>query len=106
MPKLIRLYVVSVAVGFGLALAFVALLLALDIGGLRRLVLGSEVGWLAGLLLVVFNGIVFAGAQFGIAVMRLGEPERRDPPRGPPRPELGAAPVAAIAPRRPAAPRR
>jgi hypothetical protein len=36
---------------------------------------------------VVFNGIVFSGVQFGIAVMRLGEegkpgPGRRLPRRG------------------------
>ena len=81
MPKLIRLYVTSTLAGFALALAFVALLLALDVANLRHLVLGTQTGWLGGLLLVVFNGIVFAGVQFGIAVMRMAEPGD-DAPRG------------------------
>ena len=71
MPKLVRLYIVSVAIGFAIAVAFVAGLLWLDVAGLRGLVLGSQSGWLAGLMLVVFNGIVFAGVQFGYAVMAL-----------------------------------
>ncbi len=81
MPKLIRLYVTSALAGFALALAFVALLLALDVANLRHLVLGTQTGWLGGLLLVVFNGIVFAGVQFGIAIMRMAEPGD-DAPRG------------------------
>jgi hypothetical protein len=80
MPPLIRLYVVNVAIGFGLAAAFVGLLLALDVAGLRRLVLASDIGWLAVLMMVVFNGIVFAGVQFAIAVMRMAEPG--EGPRG------------------------
>jgi hypothetical protein len=95
MPKLVRLYVTHVLIGFGLALAFVALLLGLDVAGLRHLILGTEMGWLGGVMLVAFNGIVFAGVQFGIAVMRLAEDE--DPPRGRPAPEamrLAEVPVA------------
>ena len=90
MPRLVRLYIVSVALGFALSLLFVTLLLVLDVGGLRHLVLGSWSGWLGGLMLVVFNTIVFAGVQFGIAVMRLADPPeprggRRIPmPLGPP----------------------
>lgn len=81
MPKLIRLYIISAFAGFALALAFVTLLLALDVANLRHLVLGTQTGWLGGLLLVVFNGIVFAGVQFGIAIMRMAEPGD-DIPRG------------------------
>jgi hypothetical protein len=85
MPRLVRLYLASVATGFAAALVFVALLLACDIGGLSGLVLGSPAGWIGGVMLVVFNGIVFAGVQFGIAVMALGgrEDHRRGPPRDP-----------------------
>ncbi|TNC51485.1 hypothetical protein FHG66_04750 [Rubellimicrobium rubrum] len=72
MPKLIRLYIVSILIGFGLSVAFVALLVGLDVAGLRHLVLDTDGGWLGGVMLVMFNGIVFAGAQFGIAIMRLG----------------------------------
>jgi len=80
MPALIRLYIVNVAIGFGLAAAFVAGLLALDVAGLRHLVFGSPAGWLAGAMMVLFNGVVFAGVQFGIAVMRMAEPG--DGPQG------------------------
>lgn len=86
MPRLVRLYMISILIGLVLALAFTGLLVALDIGGLRRLVLGSAAGWLGALMLVVFNTIVFSGVQFGIAVMQLAAPEspgsgRREPPR-------------------------
>lgn len=80
MPKLIRLYIISVAIGFALALAFVTGFVALDLAGLRHLVLETEMGWLAFLMMVMFHGIVFAGVQFGIAIMRMAEPE--DGPRG------------------------
>lgn len=85
MPKLIKLYIVSVAYGFGLSVVFLGLLLWQDIAGLRALLFGSEVGWIAALMLIVMNGVVFAGVQFAIAVMRLAEdPEDPpEPPRGP-----------------------
>jgi hypothetical protein len=85
MPKLVRLYIVSVAIGFAAAALFVALLLALDVAGLRGLIFASDAGALALAMLVFFHGIVFAGVQFGIAVMRLAEPVHRGP-RGPLRP--------------------
>lgn len=75
MPKLVRLYIVNVAIGFGLACLFTALLIALDVAHLRHLVLSTQGGWLAVVMMVVFNTIVFAGVQFAIAVMRLAEPE-------------------------------
>lgn len=80
MPKLVRLYIVSVAIGFAISAGFVAALVAFDVAGLRHLVLGSDAGWLAGLMLVVFNGIVFAGVQFGYAVMALARPEEGGTP--------------------------
>lgn len=80
MPKLIRLYIVNVAIGFALALAFVSAIVFFDVGGLRHLVTGSEMGWLAFLMMVVFNGIVFAGVQFAYAVMSLAAPD--DAPKG------------------------
>lgn len=82
MPKLVRLYIVNVLIGFGLAVAFVALLVWLDVAGLQHLVLETEGGWLGGAMLVMFNGVVFAGVQFAIAVMRMAEPEEKHPPRG------------------------
>lgn len=79
MPKLIRLYVTNVAIGFGIAGIFLVALLGLDVAGLRHLVLQTEMGWLAGLMIYMFSGTLFAGVQFGIAVMAMAE---REPPRG------------------------
>jgi hypothetical protein len=79
MPKLIRLYIVNVAIGFALAAGFVAGLVGLDIAGIGRLVMHSDMGVVAALMLWVFHGVLFAGVQFGIAVMALAED---DAPRG------------------------
>ncbi|MDZ4139620.1 MAG: hypothetical protein U1D66_12200 [Erythrobacter sp.] len=73
MPKLVRLYIVNVAIGFGIALVFVAALIWLDVAHLRHLVLESDMGWVAAAMMVMFNGVVFAGVQFAIAVMSLAE---------------------------------
>ncbi|KFE33635.1 hypothetical protein [Thioclava atlantica] len=73
MPELVRLYIKNVFIGFGIALAFVGLLLGLNVGNLWHLVSTSDVGFIAVLLLVVFNTIVFSGVQFAIAVMRMAE---------------------------------
>ncbi len=80
MPKLVRLYIVNVLIGFGLALGFVSALVWLDVANLRHLILETEKGYLAFGLLVLSNGVVFAGAQFAIAVMRLADND--DTPRG------------------------
>ena len=79
MPKLIRLYIVNVLIGFALALAFVVGLVWLDVANLRHLILETDSGALAFVLLVLSNGVVFAGVQFGIAVMSLAEDS---PPKG------------------------
>ena len=71
MPKLIKLYITNVAIGFGIAAGFVAMLLYFNIANLWYLVTHSDVGWLAVLLLWFSNGIVFSGVQFAIAVMKL-----------------------------------
>ena len=102
MPKLVKLYLVSVAIGFGLGAVFVAMLLWFDIAGLGRLVLASDSGWIAGLMLWVFNGILFAGAQFGIAVMRLGQDDDHTPRGG----RLIPIRVPAVAKSRPGSRRR
>lgn len=103
MPELIRLYIRNIFFGFLLALAFTAALVGLDVANLRHLTLDTSGGWLALVLLVVFNAIVFAGVQFAIAIMRMAEPEGG--PRGglrapvaPPEPVL--APVPATSRRR------
>ena len=81
MPKLIRLYITHVAIGFGIAGVFVATLLYFNIANLWYLVSGSDIGWLAVLILWLANGVVFAGVQFAIAVMRLKDDDD-DEPRG------------------------
>jgi TRAP-type C4-dicarboxylate transport system permease small subunit len=80
MPKLIRLYIVNVAIGFALALAFVSAIVFFDVAGLRHLVTGTEMGWLAFAMMVMFNGVVFASVQFAYAVMSMAAPE--DGPKG------------------------
>lgn len=92
MPALVRLYIRHTLIGFAAALAFVALLFWFDVAGLWRLVTGTEGGWLAALMLVTFNGIVFSGAQFGIAVMGMAERDRDAGPRRP-APVFDAVPV-------------
>lgn len=99
MPKLVRLYIVNVAIGFALSAMFVTALVWLDIGGLGHLVLETRNGWIGGLMLFVSNGVIFAGAQFAIAVMRLAEDDSN--PRGG-RKASAMAPV--LAPARAAAP--
>ncbi|WP_375689811.1 hypothetical protein [Pseudooceanicola sp. LIPI14-2-Ac024] len=79
MPKLVRLYITSVAIGFAVAAVFAALLITFDIGHLRHLAQGPD-GVLAVFLLWFFNGIVFSGVQFGFAIMRLAE--KPEGPRG------------------------
>lgn len=71
MPALVRLYIKNVIFGFLLSAAFVAALLWLNVGNLWHLVSTSPTGWVAGVMLFMFNGIVFAGVQFAIAVMRM-----------------------------------
>ena len=75
MPKLIRLYITNVLIGFGIAAGFVAMLLWFNIANLWSLVSNSDVGLLAVFLLWFSNGIVFAGVQFAIAVMGLKQDE-------------------------------
>lgn len=96
MPKLVRLYIQSVALGFGLAAVFVGLLLWLDVAGLGRLVHEAPMGWVAVLMIFVFHGLVFAGVQFAIAVMRLADAD--DTPRGGNRARVtGRPPTVALA---------
>ncbi|WP_128514017.1 hypothetical protein [Tabrizicola thermarum] len=80
MSKLVRLYIESVLLGFLISAAFTVGLLWLDVAGLGHLVLGSSIGWVAAVMLVVFNGIVFAAVQFAFRIMGMAEAE--DGPRG------------------------
>ncbi|MCZ0962249.1 hypothetical protein [Paracoccus benzoatiresistens] len=73
MPKMVRVYIRSVLIGVALSCCFVAALLALDVAHLRHLILNSEVGWLAVVMLIALNTIVFGGVQFAFTVMSQAE---------------------------------
>jgi len=75
MPRVVRLFVRQVVVGFGLGGVFVAALVALDVGDLQRLIATSDLGLLALAMLVTFHGTVFAAAQFGIKLTLTDRPE-------------------------------
>ena len=77
-PDLIKLYIKSCAIGFGASAVFVSLLLAFDVVGLRGLVTGSSMGIVAVLMMWIFNGIVFAGVQFGISIMSMADDDDDD----------------------------
>ena len=100
MPDLIKMYIRQTAIGFVLSAVFVALLLSMNVVNLWHLVTHSDVGFLAVFLLWLFNGIVFAGVQFGISIMlmKYDDDDDDDDDRGHP---VGLTPirVEATAPR-------
>ena len=73
MPQLVRLYIRQCLAGLALGLAFSMILVALNVANLGHLVSEVEGGWLAFALLALFNGIVFAGVQFGITIIRMAQ---------------------------------
>ena len=85
MPKLIRLYIDSVLVGFVAAIAFLVLLVVFDVASLGRLVLDSPDGMTAIAMIVTFFGGLFSSVQFAVAVMRLPATEDRPAHRRPDR---------------------
>ncbi len=68
MPHLVRVYIRQVIIGFCLSAVFVTGLLALNVANLWHLVTSDSAGWIAVMMLWVFNGIVFAGVQFALAL--------------------------------------
>lgn len=85
MPDLIKHYIRHSVIGFALAAVFVSLLLYFNVANLWHLVTHTDVGILAVFLLWLFNGIVFAGVQFGISIMSMrydDEDDDDDDPRG------------------------
>lgn len=97
MPPLIRLYIFNVLIGFALSAVFVAALLWFNVANLWHLISSSDMGIIAVTMLFVFNGIVFAGVQAAIAIMRLGDADV--PPSGGKRQRLfrDPAPVRVVA---------
>lgn len=76
MPKLVRLYITHVLIGFALSAAFVAALLFMNVANLWHLISTSDMGWIAVIMLFMFNGIVFSGVQFAFVIMRMGEEDK------------------------------
>ncbi len=76
MPKLISLYIRQVAIGFALSAVFVGMLMYFNVANLWHLVSTSSEGAVALVVMWVLNGIVFAGVQFGIAIMRMKEDDQ------------------------------
>lgn len=68
MPHLVKLYIRQVIIGYAISAAFVVMLLSFNVANLWHLVSSSPIGWLAVLMLWVFNGIVFAGVQFALSL--------------------------------------
>lgn len=94
MPRLIAMYIRQVLIGFALSAIFVGALLYTNVGNLWHLVSTSDIGWIAVLMLFMFNGIVFSGVQFAIAIMSMAKDE--DKPRGGRRDRLPLVPEAAV----------
>ncbi len=82
MPHLIKHYIRHSVIGFGLSAVFVAMILTFNVANLWYLVTHTDVGFLAVFLLWLFNGIVFAGVQFGISIMLMKYDEDDDDPQG------------------------
>jgi len=93
MPHLIKVYIRQVVAGFVLSGVFVTLLLWLNVANLGHLVTSVSGGWIALLMLWVFNGIVFAGVQFALALPSGREEDDSDGRRDA-IPSILAAPVA------------
>ncbi|MDG3041913.1 hypothetical protein [Roseicyclus marinus] len=73
MPDHIRFILRHAAFGFVIALTFVGMLLAFDVGGLWHLVTHTVEGPIALLILVVLCTITFGSAQIGYKIMTMGE---------------------------------
>lgn len=90
LPRIVRLYILNVVIGFMLSGIFTALILWFNIANVGQLVSSVSGGWLAALVFFMLNGIVFAGVQTAIVVMSLG---RSDPPGGGRRQAVPAEPA-------------
>lgn len=98
MPKLVKLYIKNVIIGFCIAAGFVAMLLWFNVMNLWGLISQSNDGVLAVFLLWFMNGIVFAGVQFAWVIMAMAK--KNEGPRGgtPVAHHFEPAPVRAEAP--------
>jgi hypothetical protein len=75
MPRIVRFYLHSIAIGFLAAAVFTALVMWFDVLGLGRLFSTTDRGLLPVFLFWFFNGIVFTGVQTVWGLMQMAEDE-------------------------------
>ncbi len=75
---LLRLLLINLAIGVTVALLMLGGLLALDAGGLRRLIVADRSPLTAVALLAFGLVITFGSVAMGTAVMALGREDKRD----------------------------
>jgi hypothetical protein len=73
MPELIKLLIRHALIGYGLAALLMLCMLMFNVSGFIDLVMTTDNGWVAALMLLGFTGLTFASAQMGIAVMCAGQ---------------------------------
>lgn len=71
MLRLVIFLMRHAAIGFAIAIAFVALIMITDFAKLRTLIIGSDGAVLPLFLLTFFLGLTLASVQMGIAVILL-----------------------------------
>lgn len=71
-PRLIRFLIRHAASGAVAGLATLLGLMWTDVGGVRTLIGGSDVGWIAYVMLAVAFATTGAAVGMGVAVMALG----------------------------------
>lgn len=71
MPDILRLFLRNALIGFAVAGLFVALLIYLNVNGLRDMLAAEERVWLAVFLLWFGNATVFGALQIAWAVMAM-----------------------------------
>lgn len=82
MPVIFRFYILHSLIGFALAAVFVGLVMYFNVANLWHLVSTSDIGVKAVIIFWVLNGILFAAAQTGVAVMLMAEDDRDDDASG------------------------
>jgi hypothetical protein len=83
LPAHVRFLLGHAAIGIAVGVLFVVALLALDVPGLRGLMLRGADGVLALGLLLFGSAVTFGSVAMGAAIMGLGAPPKTpDPPRG------------------------
>lgn len=82
MPKLIKLYIVSCTVGFGISAVFTVLVLYFNVANIGSLAAKDPMGWLAVVMMWLFNGTVFGAVQFAWKIMQMRDDDASQDPHG------------------------